>query len=45
MVDGIVGPATWQALPDGGPMPTLQVGSTGPVVHSLQTVLASGAGQ
>jgi len=22
-VDGIVGPATWAALPDGGPMPTL----------------------
>ena len=36
-VDGIVGPATWAAMPDGGPMPTLQEGSTGPVVSSLQT--------
>jgi peptidoglycan hydrolase-like protein with peptidoglycan-binding domain len=27
-VDGIVGPATWAALPDGGPMPMLQEGST-----------------
>jgi peptidoglycan hydrolase-like protein with peptidoglycan-binding domain len=41
--DGIVGPATWAALPDGGPMPTLQEGSTGPVVSSVQTVLTSGA--
>src|ERR1700687_3821105 len=30
--DGIVGPRTWAALPDGGPMPTLQQGSTGDVV-------------
>ena len=44
-VDGIVGPNTWNALPDGGPMPTLQVGSTGPVVSSLQTVLTNGASQ
>ena len=42
-VDGIVGPLTWNALPDGGPMPTLQAGSTGPVVSSLQTILANGA--
>ena len=42
-VDGIVGPKTWQALPDGGPMPTLQQGSTGDVVRSLQQVLTSGA--
>ena len=42
-VDGIVGPATWAALPDGGPMPTLQEGSTGPVVRSLQTLLTNGA--
>jgi peptidoglycan hydrolase-like protein with peptidoglycan-binding domain len=41
-VDGIVGPATWAALPDGGPMPTLQVGSTGAVVSSLQTLLTNG---
>jgi peptidoglycan hydrolase-like protein with peptidoglycan-binding domain len=43
--DGIVGPATWQALPDGAPMPTLQEGSHGNVVESLQTVLTNGAGQ
>jgi peptidoglycan hydrolase-like protein with peptidoglycan-binding domain len=43
VVDGIVGPLTWAALPDGGPMPTLQAGSTGAVVASLQTVLADGA--
>ena len=36
VVDGIVGPLTWNALPDGGPMPTLQEGSTGDVVRSLQ---------
>lgn len=44
-VDGVVGPATWAALPDGGPMPTLEQGSHGNVVKSLQTVLANGAGQ
>jgi peptidoglycan hydrolase-like protein with peptidoglycan-binding domain len=43
VVDGIVGPLTWAALPDGGPMPTLQVGSTGAVVTSLQTRLTNGA--
>ncbi len=42
-VDGIVGPATWAALPDGGAMPTLQQGSTGEVVRSLQQVLTNGA--
>jgi peptidoglycan hydrolase-like protein with peptidoglycan-binding domain len=42
-VDGIVGPLTWAALPDGGPMPTLQGGSTGPVVTSLQNLLTNGA--
>jgi peptidoglycan hydrolase-like protein with peptidoglycan-binding domain len=41
--DGIVGPATWAALPDGGPMPVLHEGSTGPVVNSLQTLLTNGA--
>ena len=41
-VDGIVGPATWHALPDGGPMPVLQEGSSGQVVHRLQTVLKNG---
>lgn len=43
--DGIVGPLTWAALPDGGPMPVLQQGSSGPVVSSLQTVLTNGADQ
>jgi peptidoglycan hydrolase-like protein with peptidoglycan-binding domain len=43
--DGIVGPLTWAALPDGGPMPTLQQGSTGPVVSSLQTLLTNGASE
>jgi peptidoglycan hydrolase-like protein with peptidoglycan-binding domain len=42
-VDGIVGPVTWAALPDGGTMPTLQEGSTGSVVNSLQTLLTNGA--
>jgi peptidoglycan hydrolase-like protein with peptidoglycan-binding domain len=42
-VDGIVGPLTWNALPDGGPMPVLTDGSTGDVVRSLQTVLTNGA--
>jgi peptidoglycan hydrolase-like protein with peptidoglycan-binding domain len=43
VVDGIVGPLTWNALPDGGPMPTLKRGSTGDVVRSLQTLLTNGA--
>jgi peptidoglycan hydrolase-like protein with peptidoglycan-binding domain len=42
-VDGIVGPMTWAALPGGGPMPMLQVGSSGDVVRSLQNVLTNGA--
>ncbi|MGH3620318.1 MAG: peptidoglycan-binding domain-containing protein [Sciscionella sp.] len=42
-VDGIVGPRTWHALPDGGPMPVLKEGSTGDVVVRLQTVLTNGA--
>ena len=42
-VDGIVGPRTWEALPDGGPMPILQQGSAGDVVRSLQQVLTDGA--
>jgi len=41
--DGVVGPLTWNALPDGGPMPTLHQGSTGAAVRSLQTVLTNGA--
>jgi peptidoglycan hydrolase-like protein with peptidoglycan-binding domain len=43
--DGIVGPITWHALPDGGPMPLLAQGSTGGVVRRLQTVLTNGPGQ
>lgn len=42
-VDGVVGPLTWAALPDGAPMPVLQIGSTGPIVSSLQTRLTNGA--
>ena len=45
VVDGIAGPQTWQALPDGGPMPLLSVGSTGEVVRRLQDVLTTGADQ
>jgi len=41
--DGIVGPLTWHALPDGGPMPTLHLHSKGDVVASLQNVLTAGA--
>ena len=41
--DGIVGPQTWAALPDGGPMPTLKTGSTGAAVTSLQRLLTNGA--
>ena len=43
VADGIVGSLTWNALPDGGPMPILQVGTSGDVVRSLQTVLTNGA--
>ncbi len=43
LIDGIVGPQTWNALPGGGAMPLLQEGSAGPVVHSLQTALTNGA--
>jgi len=42
-VDGVVGPLTWAALPDGGPMPTLEEGSSGDAVKSLQRVLSTGA--
>ena len=41
--DGVVGPKTWNALPEGGPMPTLHLGASGDVVKSLQTVLTNGA--
>jgi peptidoglycan hydrolase-like protein with peptidoglycan-binding domain len=43
VIDGIVGPLTWNALPDGGPMPVLTEGSSGAVVRGLQTVLTNGA--
>jgi peptidoglycan hydrolase-like protein with peptidoglycan-binding domain len=42
-VDGIVGPATWGALPDGGPMPVLRQGSELDAVLPLQEVLTNGA--
>jgi peptidoglycan hydrolase-like protein with peptidoglycan-binding domain len=42
-VDGVVGPLTWAALPNGAPMPTLSEGSTGAVVSSLQQALSNGA--
>jgi peptidoglycan hydrolase-like protein with peptidoglycan-binding domain len=41
--DGVVGPLTWQVLPDGGLMPLLAEGSTGDVVADLQTILTNGA--
>ena len=44
VADGIVGPLTWDALPNGGPMPTLRMGSHGMVVARLQNVLTNGAG-
>ena len=43
VVDGVVGPLTWAALPDGGSMPLLRAGSTGAVVSSLQTLLTNGS--
>jgi peptidoglycan hydrolase-like protein with peptidoglycan-binding domain len=43
VVSGTVDALTWNALPDGGPMPTLQQGSSGDVVRSLQTLLTNGA--
>jgi peptidoglycan hydrolase-like protein with peptidoglycan-binding domain len=41
--DGIAGPLTWHALPNGGPMPTLGEGSSGPVVTALQQLLTEAA--
>jgi peptidoglycan hydrolase-like protein with peptidoglycan-binding domain len=41
--DGIVGAATWKALPNGAPMPYLRQGSSGGAVRQLQTVLSNGA--
>ena len=42
-VTGVVDEATWNALPNGNPMPVLSQGSTGPVVTSLQEILTKGA--
>jgi len=42
-VTGVVDAATWQALPNGNPMPVLQQGSSGPAVQALQTVLTNSA--
>jgi len=41
--DGTVGPITWGALPDGGPMPRLAEGSTGQIVSDLQNLLTNDA--
>ncbi len=43
VADGIVGPLTWAALPNGAPMPILSEGASGAVVRSLQQVLSNGA--
>jgi peptidoglycan hydrolase-like protein with peptidoglycan-binding domain len=43
VADGILGPLTWDDLPDGGPMPILREGSSGDVVKSPQTPLINGA--
>jgi peptidoglycan hydrolase-like protein with peptidoglycan-binding domain len=42
-VTGTVDTLTWNALPDGGPMPTLEQGSSGHIVRALQTLLTNGA--
>ena len=42
-VSGTVDALTWNALPDGGPMATLEQGSSGDVVRPLQTLLTNGA--
>jgi peptidoglycan hydrolase-like protein with peptidoglycan-binding domain len=41
--DGVAGPLTWHALPNGGPMPTLGEGSNGPIVTALQQLLTEAA--
>jgi peptidoglycan hydrolase-like protein with peptidoglycan-binding domain len=40
---GVVDEVTWEALPNGMPMPVLQEGSQGDAVRSLQTILTKGA--
>ncbi|MEU4622040.1 peptidoglycan-binding protein [Actinoplanes sp. NPDC023801] len=42
-VTGVVDAATWSALPDGSPMPTLRQGAKGEAVRHLQQVLTLGA--
>ena len=42
-VTGYVDQATWEALPNGNPMPVLKQGSKGDAVRSLQTILTNGA--
>jgi peptidoglycan hydrolase-like protein with peptidoglycan-binding domain len=42
-VTGIVDEATWNALPNGNPMPVLSEGSSGDAVRSLQEILTKGA--
>jgi peptidoglycan hydrolase-like protein with peptidoglycan-binding domain len=41
-VDGVVGPETWVALPNGEPSPTYRIGATSPVIGRLQNALAGG---
>jgi peptidoglycan hydrolase-like protein with peptidoglycan-binding domain len=43
VVSGTVDALTWNALPDGSPMPTLEQISSGEVVRALQTLLTHGA--
>jgi peptidoglycan hydrolase-like protein with peptidoglycan-binding domain len=43
VVSGTVDAFTWNGLPDGGPIPTLEQGSSGDVVRALQTLLTNGA--
>jgi hypothetical protein len=42
-ISGTVDALTWNALPDGGPMLTLEQGSSGDVLRALQTLLTNGA--
>jgi peptidoglycan hydrolase-like protein with peptidoglycan-binding domain len=44
VMDGVVGPLTWAALPDGGPMPTLEEGARGNVVKSAPGAWNTGPG-
>src|SRR5260370_37346358 len=43
VVDGIVGPMTWNALPGGGAMPVRRDGSPGAGGESLETLATNGA--